>query len=116
MIFTAPYLNLEDESDGAAAMRGAYQEKPIRTALLAKHGERCIILLDPDSSEHGAFQNLFCIERDGGIIWIATLPETHDRFVQIRMRGNDLIANSWSGYMVTINPLTGRTIDIVFVK
>jgi hypothetical protein len=77
---------------------------------------RCVILLQPDIQLHGAFENLFCIERDGSKRWTAALPETHDAFVEVRIVSGELRANSWSGYLLTFNRDSGQVIHQEFVK
>lgn len=117
--FAAPDLKLETikRANGAVITRGTYKDRVISKALIASGGARCIILLDSYGSlDHGAFRNLFCIGRDGQIVWSAPLPETHDRFVDIRLGLEGVLANSPSGYLVIFEIETGRVIDQVFVK
>ena len=93
-----------------------YRGEKVRAALPLAGGARCVILLDPNASEKGAFKNLFCAERDGTIAWTAELPETHDAFVNVQMGEDGLLAYSWSGFNVTLNATTGQAIRYEFTK
>jgi hypothetical protein len=118
-LFAAPDLHLEEiqDANGASVLRGIYKGKTVTQALVLQNGEKCVILLDPSSClELKSHRNLFCLDRDGQIAWIASLPETYDRFVEIRVGPVGLLANSHSGYLVTLEPATGRVIDQVFTK
>jgi hypothetical protein len=113
--FIAPDLVLTPIPD-SEAFRGSYKGAPVKCALVVNHGDNCIILLDPDSSEKPRFENLFCLARDGDIVWTASLPETRDTFVELRFRGEQVVANSWSAFLLTIDPSTGSVLNCEFTK
>jgi hypothetical protein len=117
-IFRVPELQFEAvrKPDGSTTWSDNYRGAKVRTALPLHGGSRCIILLDPDTSEKAAFKNLFCAEQNGRLAWTAELPQTHDAFVDIEMRSDGLHAQSWSGFDVTLNPETGQIIRQEFVK
>jgi hypothetical protein len=119
MVFSAPDLILDAPADenGLIYRGGVYKGIPIETAAVLKRGMKCLVLLDPFSClDKGRFQNLFCISGDGEIIWHAPLPETHDRYVQFRLCDERIVANSLSGFLVTLEANTGRVVDQVFTK
>ena len=93
-----------------------YSGDKVRAALPLAGGARCVILLDYSAGKKAAFKNLFCVERDGTIAWTAALPETHDRFVDVAMGEDGLLAYSWSRFNVTLNATTGQVIRQQFVK
>lgn len=117
-IFRIPSQQFEAvrKADGSMSWSDSYGGQEVRTALLLNGGGRCVILLNPDVSEKAAFKNLFCVEPNDHVVWIAALPQTHDAFVDIRMGSDGLHARSWSGFDVTLNPTTGEVIGHTFEK
>ena len=82
----------------------------------------CIVLLDRRKS---IGSNLLRMGPDGSVLWRASYPlvglygvnRSHDAYVQIRdMSGSTLRANSYSGFLDTIDLATGRVISSEFVK
>lgn len=78
-----------------------------------------LILLDPDSRPGGVgqFQNLMLVAPGGAPFWVAELPTTGtgDAYYLIESL-KPLIALSVSSYRGTIDPTTGRLVDVEFVK
>jgi hypothetical protein len=93
-----------------------YEGKKVQVALPLAGGARCVILLVYNGREKGAFKNLFCIERDGTVAWTAELPEPIDVFVDAELHADELIAHTFSCYMITMSPETGQVIRQVFTK
>ncbi len=88
----------------------------VASALPIDNNSRCIVLLDILASKESQFRNLLCIERDGNVVWKAELPVSQDAFVSFQMTTDGLVANSWSGYRVILNPATGKIMERQFVK
>ena len=63
-------------------------------------------------------RNLVCVELDGNVRWVAELPttDTADCFTGVKRDGVLLLANTWSGYAVWIDPVTGKTLRCQFTK
>jgi hypothetical protein len=63
-------------------------------------------------------QNLVCFARDGEVRWKALLPtnDPTDCFVEVRMETNLVVANSFSCYVIWIDPASGRTLRTEFTK
>jgi hypothetical protein len=119
MMFSAPDLTLDarTEEDGPVYTRGLYKGIPIAKAAVLEGEMRCLVLLDPHNRpEQRRFQNLFCISCNGETIWTAPLPETHDAYAYFRLSGERIMANSYSGFLVTLETNTGRVVDQVFTK
>ena len=72
------------------------------------------VLLLPRGRGHD--ENLLRVTSDGELIWRARLPETGDSWVDCRFEGGAIYANSWSSYLVRIDPDTGETISKTFTK
>jgi len=72
---------VSENADGSHSWPGRYNGALIKSAIPIGAGERCILLLDPDASQRPVFENLFCIDRKGKVIWVAQLPENPDVFV-----------------------------------
>jgi outer membrane protein assembly factor BamB len=77
---------------------------------------RCVILLAYDGSADPAFNNLFCIDTHGHRVWIAPLPVSHDRYVAMTFADHRVVASSWAGYRVAIDPESGRIVETIFAK
>jgi hypothetical protein len=93
-----------------------YDGQKVKAAFPSSDGMRCNILLDPDATRKPRFENLFCVDRDGKTVWIATLPLTDDTFVGAEMGPDGLRAWSWSCYRIIFDPADGRIIEQVFTK
>ena len=76
-----------------------------------------IVLLDRMAGPK-SFANLLRVQTDRAIAWQANPPDHSgsDAFVEFRWDGDELIANSWSGYLLRLDPITGAVRSQVFVK
>jgi hypothetical protein len=117
-VFSAPALEFSviQEADGLLNWHGLYRGKKVKTALPVEQGAKCILLLDPDACLSGAFDNLFCIDRGGSVVWTAPLPTSRDAFVEMNLGSDGLHAVSWSGYHLLLDAQSGRLLSQVFVK
>jgi hypothetical protein len=105
------------EDGGRTLWRGkpdGYAAKAI-APLLGSHD--MIVLLDYMAGPKN-FANLIRLAPDGRVVWRLAPPEgpTNDAYVDLRWRGDELVANSWSGYLVRIDPASGRMTSSEFVK
>jgi len=91
-------------------MRQEYQ------SVTLPDGSRAIVF-DWTNSQ-GQDRNLVCTEPDGRVRWTAELPTTDptDCFVAVRQDRDWLLANTWSCYVVWIDPATGQTLKTQFTK
>ena len=48
------------------------------------------------ASKQEVFDNLLCVERNGGVVWKAELPDQPDAFVKFEMTPAGLRAWTWS--------------------
>ena len=64
------------------------------------------------------FANLLLVRIEGTIAWQAPPPDqsSNDAFVELGWDGDDLVANSWSGYRVSFDSATGAIKGQAFVK
>lgn len=93
-----------------------FDGKKVSAAFLAQDGSRCVVLLDPQVSKQRRFENLFCIDREGKIVWLGELPDTDDCFTDARMQPDGLHAWTWSCYWTVFDPTDGHIIRQVFTK
>jgi hypothetical protein len=103
------------DSDGSIHWSD-YDGMKVSGAFPADDGTRCIVLLDSDVTMKPRFENLFCVDRQGKTVWIAELPNTHDRFVQAEMKPDGLHAWSWSSRYMTLDPADGHRIHYETIK
>ena len=85
-------------------------------ALTVDDDSKCLILLDTVASKEPTFENLLCVERNGNVVWKAELPQSNDAFVSFEQTAEGLVANTWSGYRVRLDPATGKLMERQFVK
>ena len=100
--------------DGAITWSGDYGGMKVVAALPI--AERCLVLLDIAASKQEVFENLLCVERSGGVVWKAELPDQPDAFVKFEMAAEGLRAWTWSGWMLRFDPATGQALERQFVK
>jgi outer membrane protein assembly factor BamB len=103
------------DADGSVTWSD-YDGNKVMAAFPLEGGSRCVVLLHPDASEKARFENLFCVDHDGKIVWTAELPETHDRDMDARMESGGLHAGTWSSHNMTLDPADGRVIRSNLVK
>jgi hypothetical protein len=115
-VFNSPALRLSvfRAGDGSLTWKGTYNGAAIKAAVPVD--DECVILLDPDASKEHVFKNLLRIACDGHPRWFAELPTSPDVFLAVRPEGDDLAANTWSGFKVRIDPGSGRCLEQEFVK
>jgi len=85
---------------------------------VAVQGDSAFILLDPPRGT-GRVPNLVRVAATGSVIWRGELPDTSatDSFVSLELDvEGDVIAGTWSGYRVRLDPDTGRCLDKEFTK
>jgi hypothetical protein len=81
-----------------------------------------ILLISPDVGPMDRpFPNIVRCNSRGEIIWAAELPEAQplgqpDAYVSAAGVDGHLVANSWSGFRVLIDPATGKIVSIEFTK
>jgi hypothetical protein len=77
-----------------------------------------IVMLNPDACRAGSFQNLLRVSADGSVMWRAELPgrQGDDAYVAVRWAGAQLLANTWSTYLVRLDVDTGRILESTFTK
>jgi hypothetical protein len=77
-----------------------------------------IVLLDPDACRSGSFRNLLRVSANGSVMWQAELPDRqgNDAYVAVRWAGAQLLANTWSTYLVRLDVESGRILESTFTK
>jgi hypothetical protein len=111
-----PALFLVFRRDDGSISWSDYRGRKVQVALPLAGGARCVILLADDAREKKVFKNLFCIERDGTVVWTAELYEPIDQFRSAKLGEEGLIAYTWSGYLIRMDPATGEVIRADYVR
>jgi hypothetical protein len=77
-----------------------------------------VVLLDYMGQPHGPFRNLLRVGPNGGTVWVADLPTASntDAYVSFDLDRNEVRANSWSGYAVSIDVRSGAVGTKSFAK
>lgn len=81
-------------------------------------GSGKLVVFDWSPYTDARLENLVLVDAAGFFVWAAQLPDGTfpDCFVGVRVYGGTLSANTWSGYVVTLDPQTGRILAQHFVK
>ena len=103
-------------ADGYLECSGQHDGTTIKKAIPLEGNKRCVLLLDPDSDKRPVFENLVCIDQIGAIVWKARLSSNPDVFLDVEMTSGGLLASTWSGYKILLDPSTGRALKRTFVK
>jgi len=103
-------------ADESFHWHGEYRGMKVVTVLPVDDNSKCLILLEIAQEKEQTFENFLCVKRDGNIVWKAELPQSHDTFVSFQKTAEGLIANTWSGYRIRLDPATGKIVERQFVK
>jgi outer membrane protein assembly factor BamB len=119
--------------------RGKLMDCSVESIVAHPQKEICFVLLSnkdgpklyPGGPRKG-FRNLICTDISGRILWITDLPtggvdfytkiiwsddfSTGTMKIKLDIKENTLIALSYSGYLVNINPETGSIVWQVLIK
>jgi hypothetical protein len=89
-------------------------EFPITRAMVVR--DVIVVLYDHGAQPGwvGVFENLIGVNSDGEITWTAGLPTdyTGDSYLDVQFDAGNLVASSWSGRRVVIDPESGRLLDV----
>ncbi len=102
-------------ADGYLEWSGQHDGTTIKKAIPLERDKRCILLLDPDSNKRPVFENLVCIDQSGAIVWKARLSSKPD-VLDMQMTSGGVLASTWSGYKILLDPSSGRALKRTFVK
>ncbi|HSQ65776.1 MAG TPA: hypothetical protein VLM85_21290 [Polyangiaceae bacterium] len=106
------------DATGRLVWRGKPLQHRVKSVIPLAGEDICIVLLDPDVQLRSHFENVVCVDPHGGVVWRASLPTSgnDDCYLALAYEGGALVANSWSGFRVRIDPRGGRILDAVFTK
>lgn len=89
---------------------------PTIERVMLSDGSRAVLYDMPVSGAH-VVNNLACETADGATRWTASPGEFGpDTFVAVRLDGDELVANTWSGYALWLDPTSGKEVRRVFAK
>jgi hypothetical protein len=76
-----------------------------------------IVLLDPNgASQKHLWDNLLRIDGNGNIVWRQKADHLPNWFVNIEWANEKLVAWTWAGEMITLNPENGSRLQSTFTK
>jgi hypothetical protein len=108
-------LVVREPTSGKTIWSGGF-EAPILQIVALPNLDGCLVLLDPSTTKKPTFENLFKVGPDGKIHWKAQLPRSHDAFTRVIDLGDRMEAQTWTGQLVEIDLVTGKTRNQRFVK
>ncbi len=111
-------LLIVDQRSGEVSYTGRPQGHPVEQVMPLPASDDCIVLL---AHERGpkVFRNVLRLGPTGEEVWVADIPEPTgpDAYVEINWdQEAALTASSWSGYLVSLDPESGRIKEAEFVK
>lgn len=76
-----------------------------------------IVLLDYyHASQARLWANLRRLRSNGEVVWSASAPSSSDMFTDMEWRDGRLFVWTWEGFMITVDPETGRFLEKGFTK
>src|SRR5581483_6558759 len=110
-------LVITNTVNGGVVWKGRPSGYRVWKVLTIPGSDDCLVLLEYWAERQHGFQNLLRVRADGSIRWRAELPDpTDDAYVGFEWDGRDLVAGSWSGFRVVLDPATGHIVSAIFVK
>ena len=111
-------LIVRDRVTDRKVWHGSPEGYPVKEAVALEGTDDCIVLYPYMSSQQRVFGNLVRCRCDGSVVWRAELPETStlDAYVAVQLGNEGLTANTWSGWLVTLDSNTGRILSTRFTK
>lgn len=107
---------------GRVLWHGQPDGKSVRSVVALAETDDAVVVLNFEAgprSEHGVipgWPNLVRVRADGSVVWRASALDAQDSWVSVQWSSGSLTANTWSGFLVTVNPNTGAKISKVFTK
>lgn len=105
-------------SDGSHVWEGLPDGMPVHDLRAAPDGRSAFVLLETPAGA-GRVRNLVRITAHAKIVWRGELPEVDptDAFVSLATDADGaVLASTWSGYRVRLDPDTGCLLGQVFTK
>lgn len=103
-----------DSSTGDQTYVGRPDGRAVEDVVPLRSAEDCIVLLVHGRADLDS--NLVRITPYGQVVWRASLPSSSDVYVDVRLEGDALVANTWDGYFVVLDTETGESTRKEFVK
>lgn len=94
------------------------QERPIYESVDLSDGRGRVVVFDWSEDNRARLENLVCVDASGDVVWTAELPEGtgQDCFTGVRLVCGAVYAFTWSSFMLTLDPASGKTLGSVFTK
>jgi hypothetical protein len=94
------------------------EHAPVLQSVDLPNGSGRLVLFDWSANKQQRFENLVCLDASGALVWRATLPQNTapDTFTSVKLDGDVVRAYAWSGYSLTLDRMTGKTLRCVFTK
>jgi hypothetical protein len=96
--------------------------KPVQSLVALPGTDDVVVVLELEAgprSGSGAilgWPNLVRVQADGSVVWRASALDAQDSWVSVQWSAGTLTANTWSCFLVTINPDTGARMSQTFTK
>jgi len=109
-------LEVRDPDDGRLLWRGTFEGGAVRDAVPLPGTEDCIVVLETDVPGALSDGNVMRVRPNGTIVWRPLPVPGVGAYFRLEIRYGYLMAWSWTGYMVRLNPKRGSIVEKTFVK
>jgi hypothetical protein len=96
--------------------------KPVHSVLAIPDSDDAVVILEHEAgprSGHGrvrGWANLVRVGADGDIVWRAAAVGPQDSWIDVYWSTAGLFGNTWSGFLVKLDPDTGRELSRELVE
>ena len=74
--------------------------------------EDCVVIVEhPNESSQ-----LMRVRADGRVVWRISATSQFESYVDLAIKEGRLVAWSWTGYRLTVDPNSGSILEKIFVK
>jgi hypothetical protein len=110
-------------ADGArVTWHGEPDGKPVHSVVALPGTDDAVVVLDFEAGPRSGsgsirgWPNLVRVRADGSVVWRASALDAQDSWVSVQWSSGTLTANTWSCFVVTLDPETGAKMSQVFSK
>lgn len=107
-------LEIRDATEGHMIWRGSVDGGDVVKVVALPESEDCVVIITGGNGDSA--RNLIKVRKDGSIAWRAEAPPEFGNYVDIDLQNGDLMAWSWSCYLLKLDPEKGTILDKSFTK
>lgn len=108
--------------DSHVTWHGWPDGKPVQSVIAIPGTDDALVILEHEAgprADHGrvrGWPNLVRVRADGDVLWRAAATDAQDSWVHVYWSSAGLIGNTWSGFVIRLDPDTGRELSRELVE